>query len=432
MADKDYLSCPNKIEEFEVLVEEVIKQGTKSNNSDWNKTVENNLTKEDYFKKWIDEVKICKLEDKKELNTSRLKIIKEILELKLNRFGHAMDPERGMLAYYGTLHPHVVSKMLFNKDNDAWYKDTYMEKEIDMYIDKNGLRRAYDFLYCFMLGSGLYKSKYFSKLVSNYEDSNDKTLNINITSFLENQYAFLNKALRTIFKFSKSFYIEDNKSNKRIIFQWNEYNKKEKYDKFSNITEIRNRTFFDEDIITYISIHNILKPNGYEILAVSYPGAQADRVVLVAPGTGRRQQRRYIDIISFIPNKFTSLQENKGKFYSKQIQREINELSKYKSNPTYKKALSDFLVRFEETANNGVIKIGFGFWSNKEFRLDKIKNLDLKDLDYFIYVTKDMDKWKIWRSGSSNMFKINEGEVNLPESFEVVKNKIDSNQTQLS
>jgi len=421
--NKDYLSCPNKINELKLLFKEVIQINI--NYDQWIKKVENGLKKIKYFKEWFNKTNTFIFPNLENLNTSRTRWVKEILtlELKLNRFGHAMDPERGMLSYYGTLYPKIISKMFFYERNNAWYKDTPKEEEINKYLEKNGLKNAYDFLYCFMLGSGLYKNKYFSKLVDNYKNKRCKNFKINLSAFLKSHYPYLNKALRTIFKFSKSFYIEDLKGDKRILFEWEDCIKIEKYENNPSVTNIKEKSFLGEDDITYISVHNILKPNDYKILAVSYPGAQGDRVILAAPGTGKRQQRRYIDIISYLPNKFTSLQENKGIFFSKKIQKEINELSKYKTKEDYKDALKNFLRKFDQNALKGIIKIGFGFWSNKEFKLDKIKNLDLKELDYFIYVNREMNKWKIWRSGNSNLFKINEGKVSIPKSFEIIKIK---------
>ena len=91
-------------------------------------------------------------------------------------------------------------------------------------------------------------------------------------------------------------------------------------------------------------VHNVLKQNDYKIIAVSYPGAQADRVILIAPGTGRKQERRYIDIISYLPNKYTTLQENKGKFSRAQTQNDIDELRKYKNSDNHKNGILALLI----------------------------------------------------------------------------------------
>jgi hypothetical protein len=153
---------------------------------------------------------------------------------------------------------------------------------------------------------------------------------------------------------------------------------------------------------------------------VSYPGAQADRVVLIAPGTGRRQERRYIDIISYLPNKFTTLQENKGKFSLAQTQKDIDELQKYKNSDGHKNGILSFIDRFEKSAPK-TLKIGVGFWANSRFSVSDLKDLDIKDLDYFVYLTSDRKEWHIWNTGNGDMFKTMKGTINIPTTFEIVK-----------
>jgi len=425
IVDDTYLSCPKEIKGFNNFMASLITFITKSkfNQEKWIKEFENYIQNNESFTEWKDKLEKFNLPNLKNFNTSRTEWIdsKKEFILKLNRFGHAMDPERGMLAYYGTRYDKTVSKMLFSEHNNAWYKDTPKETEIDGYIETSGLKNGYDYLYCFMLGSGLHNNKDFRELVFNFKNNKDKELNVQLTEFLNKNYHSLNKAMRTIFRNSIYFYIVDEKNNLRVKFTWKEFNKEEDYSKLPDTTNIKDRKYFDEDDVTYITVHNILKKNGYKIIAVSYPGAQADRVVLVAPGTGRRQQRRYIDIISFLPKKYTNLQENKGKYSPSQIQKEINELSKYKTEDDYKNAINSFIDRFENTAPK-TIKIGVGFWANTRFSVSNLKELDIRRLDYFIYITPDMNEWSIWSTGKGDMFKITRGTVEIPKTFEVIRN----------
>ncbi len=428
---KEYLSCPNKDENFELLLSTVLETfKSKEYSDDWQKETNKKLLKNDFFKNWYESLKNIKLEKYEELNTSRTRWIKEdqyfgkdFFELKLNRFGHAMDPERGMLSYYGTMLPKIISKMRFVENNDAWYKDIQTERKIASYIKSNGLKKARDFLYCFIMGSGLYDRDDFKKIWDEYKENQENFLEINITEFLNINFLGLNKALRTIFKYSQSFYIEDNNGAKRVILKWDKFNGLKKFDKLPEITPLIKLSSLDEDLITYITIHNILIPNGYKIIAASYPGAQADRVILIEPATGRKQKRKYIDIISYLPNKkVTAMQENKDEYLKSSIQEEIIEISKYKTDKSYKEALKTFQTRFESSSVGSVLKIGVGFWSSPRFTLATIKDLDLKELDYFVYVGRDMKKWNIWRTGNIDIFKNNKGEVKLPELFEINEN----------
>jgi len=430
ITNKDYLSCPNEIEEFNTLLMYVFEVIKENSSNDWIEKTYEVILRDDNFREWFKTLKDYNLNEEIELNTSRTRWIledkklgKRFLELKLNRFGHAMDPERGMLAFYGTLIDNVISKMLFVPTNDAWYKDIPTENKIRSHIKKYGLKTGFDFLYCFMLGSGLFRNEDFKNIVKNFEKDSSKSLDIDLTQFIRNNFSKLNKALRTIFRFSKQFYIEDSQGKKRVIFSWSKTEINESFDSLSK-TQLRRLTELDEDLVTYITIHNILRPNKFKILAASYPGAQADRVVLIEPQTGRRQKRKYIDIISFLPTKnITALQEDKGKFSPAAIQKDIDELSKYKTDNSYKEAIKNFQRRFEPKSVDSTIKIGVGFWSNPNFTISRIKDLDLKELDYFIYITPDMKTWKVWRTGNKNMFSKTEGKVEIPSIYEVIENK---------
>lgn len=426
--NKDFLSSPNKIEDFEKLIR-IILMTAVNTDSEFVENIKKQLREYKPFKQWYETLADYETKENVELDTSRTRWLsdKQVLELKINRFGHAMDPERGMLAFYGTL-TRVISKMIFSQKNDAWYGDIPKEAEIRGYIKKNGLKKAFDFLYCFMLGSGLYNNKDFVKIVKGYKSNKTQKIEIDLSEFVKKNFSELNKAIRTILKYSQMFIITDDYQNPRIIFKWSGSRIAKEFGKNPKITAIKNMSSLDEDAVTYITIHNILKPNKFKILAASYPGAQADRVILIEPGTGRRQKRRYVDIITYLPKKdATSLQANKGPFSISAVQEDINELSNYKTNKAYKEALRVFQRRFEPESIKSIIKIGVGFWSNPNFTISRIKDLDLRELDYFVYISPNMKTWKIWSAGKSNMFNVTEGKVNIPQVFEVAERNQNTN-----
>jgi hypothetical protein len=432
-----FLSNPHSIVEFKILLRTIVKEVIKNGYSkEWINNVTKELQNYTFFEKWLNKLEKGLKLDLYKLDTSRTQWIKkdsflksEALELKINRFGHAMDPERGMIGFYGTLTSNVISKMVFSKNTNSWYKDIPKEKEIKNIVN-NGLEKVYDFLLCFAYGFGLDNNNEFIKILEKYKNYTKKLAKIDLTEFIQKNFSRLSKPLKTIFTYSKIFVIEDDSGKRRVIFYWKPYQEELSYTKYPKITPIRKRRLLDEDDVTYIVVHNILKPNKYRIIAVSYPGAQGDRRILVQAGTGRRQPREYIDIISFLPYKTTILQENKGVYNNKGIQNDIDELSLYKTNKAYEKGLRNFLNMFAPKALNTSIKIGVGFWASKNFRVDHIKKLDLKNLDYFIYITKDQKCWEIWQTGKGRIFSITSGYVLLPKTYEIVKQK--SHQKDLS
>jgi hypothetical protein len=426
--DPHFPSCPERIPEFEILLKTIVKEIVENGYSgEWINNVCSKLQNYDHFKKWLNKVKIKPKIDLPSLNTSRTRWIEKeplfgsgALEVKLNRFGHAMDPERGMLAYYGTLAPSVVSKMVFSEVTDGWYKDIPKEKEIKNIVNK-GLKSVYDFLLCFALGSGLYANDEFMNIITKYKTSVERHVIIDLTEFIRKNFFRLGKPLRTIFVYSKSFVIEDDSGQRRVTFIWKPYSEVQAYKGCPKVTQIAERRVLDEDDVTYIVVHNILKPNGYKIIAVSYPGAQGDRRILIQAGTGRRQPREYVDIISFLPKKATNLEENKGVYNAREVQNDINELSLYKTDEAYKEGFTNFLERFAPEAVGTPIKIGVGFWASEFFAISHIMKLDLKDLDYFVYITRDRKQWKIWQTGKDNIFSITSGYVALPKTYEIIK-----------
>lgn len=428
---KDYVSCPKPIEVFERLVNTILCEALeKGHSNEWVDSVFKNLKKEPFFGQWIRRLKLTPEVDVTSLSTSRTRWLGKdadlgtgALELKLNRFGHAMDPERGMLAYFGSMGKSIISKMLFTEDNDAWYKDIPKEDQIRSYIQQNGLLRAYDFLICFALGSGLHENEDFMNTVKNYEQDASSRIEIDLTDFIRTNFFSLSKPLKTIFGYSALFILEDKNGRRRVIFRWEPYDEPEFFKKYPATTPLKKRTTLEEDDVTYITVHNILRPNGYKIIAVSYPGAQADRVILVEPGTGRRQKRKYIDIISFLPDEITNLQENKGRFSREQIQKDIDEMTKYKRDKNYVKALKTFQKRFAPESLDTVIKIGVGFWSSRTFSLSKLKDLDLRDLDYFVYITNDRKKWSVWSTDTGKMFAKVKGKVSLPQTYDMARRR---------
>ena len=74
--------------------------------------------------------------------------------------------------------------------------------------------------------------------------------------------------MRTIFKNSIYFYIVDENNQTKVVLKWRGLNIKETYSKSANITAIKEIETFDEDDVTYISVHNILKQNGYVIITL--------------------------------------------------------------------------------------------------------------------------------------------------------------------
>ncbi|TAK62795.1 MAG: hypothetical protein EPO24_04660 [Bacteroidetes bacterium] len=423
IVNNEYLSCPREIPSLTLFLKNLVNFISKNKVSmlNWLQIFITDLQHESHFASWVEELEKVELPEIRELNTSRTKWKdkQQSLYLKINRFGHAMDPERGMLSYYGTICDSVISQMCFDEENESWYKATAKESAIRNYIEKNGLRSGFDFLNCFVLASGLSNFPFFTNLINDNASSEVECVTVDLTDFLVSNFASLNKSLRTVFKFSREFQIIDPANILRVKFVWEKVNTYNNSFSSYDITPLCEKTYLTEDDISYISVHNVLKQNNYKVLAVSYPGAQGDRVVLTQAGTGRNQPRKYIDIISYLPESHTSLQENKEIFVARVMQVEINELALYKTDRNYIEGINNFIDKYDNIAPKN-IKIGIGFWANSRFTVENIQDLEIAALDYFIYVGQNQKEWVVFSTGETQLFSVTKGKVQLPQTYQVI------------
>lgn len=419
--DKIFLSCPPPIKNFNKLVKNILSTISKKVNvinssKDLIKCTNSEILNLDFVKEWKQELEQYRLSPKyTEYNSSRIswqhdhRDFGDHLLFKFNRMGHAMDPERGMIWFHKYRHnKKIVSRIIFPSRGDDVF-------------EKIKLRNNYDYLKAFMIGTGLDKNGYFTQfLYSNGYLKNKNLINntIDITEFLEKYFYNLNKPLFAIFANSESFLIQDKQENTRITLKWSYKIEPFKFSDGLRSSLLKIRDELNEDDITYIVAHQVLRPNGFKIVNISYPGAQSDYAILPESGTGREQKREYIDIIATLPDKFIDLTESKGKFNSQGISKDIQKLIKYRSDENYELALRTLVESIEPSSKNLPLIISVAFWSIPG---SDLKSIPLNELDFFVIITPDMKKWKIWRGGNLDIFSKLEGETELEETYIVDK-----------
>lgn len=419
--DEIFLSCPPPIEDFNKLVKNILSTISKksddiNSSEDLIKYTDTEIINLDFVKRWKQELEQYKLSPiYTKYNSSRIswqqghKDFGNHLLFKFNRMGHAMDPERGLIWYLKYRHnKKIVSRIIFPSTSDKIFK-------------KIKLRNDFDYLNAFIRGTGLNKNGFFINFLysKGYLKNNNLTNNlIDITEFLENYFYILNKPLFAIFANSEAFLIQDKNENTRITLKWSY-----KIDPFkvsdglrSSLLKIRDE--LNEDDVTYIVVHKVLQPNGFKIVNISYPGAQSDYAILPESGTGRTQKREFIDIIATLPEKYIDLTESKGKFNSRDISKDIQKLNKYLSDENYELALRTLVESIEPSSKNLPLIISVAFWSIPG---SDLKSIPLNEIDFFVIITPDMKKWKIWRGGNLDIFSKLEGETELEETYIVDK-----------
>jgi len=246
-----------------------------------------------------------------------------------------------------------------------------------------------------------------------------------------------NKVVMTLAYFLDGMYLNHNgiclKWNKRKLVNSTNQNflpAFSAYFGFSNYTtptpiiEVANEV--DEDEVTYTIVHKILIPNGFQIVSVSYPGSQGGGAILPNPELGKAQPREYPDVIALPPTHSkidVVLNESKGMFSKSSIEKDLEKILRYKTDPKMKTALKETLfvaqvIDKNKQLKNIVIGVAFGVKNNTttEWRPD---NVD------FIFRVTNRNEWAIgiFKQEMSDLIKKIEGKTNFPTVYKLNKSK---------
>lgn len=239
------------------------------------------------------------------------------LTVKINRFGHAMDPDRGVLFFVNMLigAENTTTEIQINRNSDFNARGGYASlfdalsraNELSDYVKNliqthNNIFTDENAVYILSTALNLPTSLFTKISPSNYQ-IDDELL-----------YEFLIKhpsiSTKSIFFLSTKLILTDQYRHTICAITWNTDPIKKYlntlYD--TNYTPLvittLNHTTAKEDIVTYASVE-LYKKMQCDLLAVSYPGAQGDRCIL-SGGAGRKVLRTYIDIIAYQENAGTT------------------------------------------------------------------------------------------------------------------------------
>lgn len=246
------------------------------------------------------------------VDSSRFKWWGNKLISKINRFGHAMDPDRGVLYFTNMLVgiDNCITEIQVNRSSvngrggyksffDAAARESLLRKYVDSLISKSkNIFKPSDAVYILETALCIESWKLFKQTSPKQYQIDDKKLKL----FLEGCPSVTSKC---IFYLSSELILTD--KDRKIIcsIKWNSkivnnYLATLNASIFTP-TKIKELTLDDckEDIITFASVE-LYKMIKCQLVAVSYPGAQGDRCVLY--GEGRNVLRTYIDIIALKQN----------------------------------------------------------------------------------------------------------------------------------
>jgi len=359
------------------------------------------------------------------LNKLRYFVKPNFVAAKINRFSHAMDPDRGILTFIS---------FLFSETRQVFgiyaLRRTSMRLKVD--IDSISTMRT-------QLKSALDKdredggsiTKWFEELlIDTAQKATTLTDSIDVTDILlQNQNELLkNKVVFTIAYFLDGIYINHNgiclkwdkrklvgSTSKNFLPAFSAYFGFSSYTKPMSIIEVANEV--DEDEVTYTIVHKVLIPNGFKIVSVSYPGSQGGGAILPNPALGKAQPREYPDVIALPPihSKIdVLLNESKGMFSQSGVKEDIEKVLRYKTDNDLKAALKETLfvaqvIDKHKQLKNIVIGVAFGAKGGVS------TDWDPGSVDFIFRIT-NRDKWAIgiFNQEMRDLIKKIEGETHFP------------------
>lgn len=364
------------------------------------------------------------------LNKLRYFVREDWSGAKINRFSHAMDPDRGILNFisfvfsnrfkiygiYALVRPR--GDLILKKDLDN-LKTLQKKLSVALAKDSNGVPKWFN--------DELIK-------IVNKAKSKDETIDFHPVWEKYKSNISGNKVIATLAYFLDGMFLNHNGiklvwDRKKLLgnSNLNFLNLLKTY--FSSDINIspcpvnKIETEVDEDEVTYAIVHKVLLPNKFRVVSISYPGSQGGGAILPNPELGKSQPREYPDIIALPPHKNSKidviLNESKGMFNKTSIEKDLKKTLRYKSNSNLQRALKETLVvakviDINDNVINILIGVAFGVKSNTKttWRPDEVD---------FIFRITDRKKWSIgiFNQSLSNLIPIIEGYTDFPAIYKL-------------
>jgi hypothetical protein len=372
---------------------------------------------------------------KRRITTQRYYVNDKWIGAIIYRFGHAMDPDRGIISFISTL---LSSKTevygiysIVRPRTNGFQSEV---KEIEPYKKRVEKALRHDKAPAWFRDGIMQQLAKSSAIGSTFD----------VQQMWEENFATLrSKVYKTLAYFTDGIYL----GRSGTLVKWNRWKllgvegehdtskffdvvkRKLGFDKDSAATSIKPVSVgITEDEVTYALVHRILIPRGFRIVAVSYPGAQGGYAVLpeAEANLGRAQKRTYHDVIALPPARvatFDSLiSESKGMFKQADVEADAAKLQPYKASGdnTHKRGLHRMIVQaqvFTADQNLQTIMIGVAFGAE-----DATQTCwNPKTVDFIFCVDRASWKIGIFNDALIGVIAPLQGETNLPDCFTLGK-----------
>ena len=380
--NEEFLSCPPSMDIFNDTITSVVKSFVE-NDATWYVDSISLLKARDSYKKYRALVDAATGADdllkgwmgRRDSNMNKLRyfVSDKSIGAKINRFGHAMDPDRGILTFIS---------FLFSENRDVYGVYALVRP------------RGGDLLKSDLVTLQDMKRKTVAAIKKDggipfwFQDELIKAAKraTSLSDIIDFQYVWEkhmdeiadNKVVMTLAFFLDGIKLNYNgitlKWDKRALLNTRSRNFIPAFAKkwgfsFHNVpTKIKRiDREVDEDEVTYAIVHRVLRPAGFNIISISYPGAQGGNAVLPHPEAGKAQERIYPDVIATVPGGSSIdvlINESKGMF-SREVEQDVKKVLMFKNDDQYRRALKETLfvarvVDRDKELRNIVVGVSFG------------------------------------------------------------------------
>lgn len=444
----NFPSCPPEIPILKSTIQAIVKAFLKSEKNWFETSIKELKQTSSYntYRKEVDKATGAKelLEtwnNRKNANLNKLRyfVNKEWIGAKINRFSHAMDPDRGILNFISFVYSKThkifgIYALVRPRGNDL------MKKDLDSLPTlRSKLKKALE------MDSGGVPKWFTEELINTANRAKAQNETINFQSIWEKHKEKIsdNKVVATIAFLLDGMYLNHN----GIKLIWDRRKllgngKGEMLELLKTYFSSTNYTIatalveenkeVDEDEVTYAIAHRVLIPNKFKIISISYPGSQGGGTVLPDPDLGKAQPREYPDIIALPPSKNAKidvlLNESKGMFRQADIEKDTAKILRYKHDKKLQEALKETLVVAQvidknDNVRNIIIGVAFGI------KLNTPTTWKPDEVDFIFRIT-DRKKWAIgiFNQALRNLIPKIEGNTNFPRVYKLAPKQTESEQ----
>ena len=434
---QEFPSCPPNIDMFVSTIECAV-SAFMNNHTEWYNESLSMLARTNEYQTYRNLVEessgiselLATWQNRRDSNLNKLRyFVREgWIGAKINRFGHAMDPDRGILTFISFLFSeekeiYGIYALVRPRGNDL------MRQNLDSVESMRAkLNIALDVMDNNSLPTWLTDA---IKLAA--QNATSLTEEVDFQNVWEDHIDQItdSKVVMTLAYFLDGIYLNHNgiklKWDRRRLLNTSDRNILSAFAQHFNFASYSAPTpiilvtdTVNEDEVSYTLVHRILKPNGFNIVSVSYPGAQGSMAVLPHPELGKAQPREYIDVIATPPADCdidVVLNESKGMFNLTEIKRDVGKIMLYKTSPIHQHALQEALIVAQaidkhREMRNIVVGVSFGVRSHTRTSW----NVDRVD---FIMRIVDRQRWAIgiFKQEFASLIQYIEGTTDFPQIY---------------